>query len=194
VSAADRSPAWLVAAAGALGSIAVGFAVFRSGMLHPASPSFQCVSVGILTAGMVAAVRARRARWTLAWPLPFALVTASPVMVQGTSAALLVGTRSFLLAWGLLLVAVIYDGLCEAGYRLGKFVVTGAALAGIYAALTPFVLLSGLRRGEVLTTLAFNALIGFLIGDGVGFGAETAEWLARRRPAPQNPPAVDGVD
>lgn len=180
---------WLVAAAGALGSVAVGYAVFRSRVFHPASPSFQCVSVGILTAGMMAAVRARRTAWAPALPLPFALVTASAVMAQGTSAALFVGLRSFLLAWGLLLVAMIYDGLCDAGYRLGKFVVTGAALAGIYAALTPLVLLSGLRRDEVLTTLAFNALLGFLIGDGVGFGAETAEWFAGRHPAPEDPAA-----
>ena len=74
---------------------------------------------------------------------------------------------------------LIYDLLAREGYRLGKFLLMGPLLGGVYIAATPVTAIWGITPSESLTKLVLNCFLGIVIGDGVGLGAEAAELIRR---------------
>jgi hypothetical protein len=84
----------------------------------------------------------------------------------------------------LILLALVYDALARQGFRIGKFVLMGPLLGGLYVAATPVTLLQGTTTVDAehsMTTLLLNCFLGIVIGDGVGLGAEIAELFLDRR-------------
>jgi hypothetical protein len=156
---------------GLAGAVAAGLVVFRGRVFDPGDLSFQCVSVGALTAGLLALVRISRHGGALLLVVLFGLARYG---FAGTS-GWLPGISGFLLGAGLYLVAVIFDLLGRSGLALGKFLLAGPLIGGIYLALTPITDFYTLTSDEVTRTLLLRFLVGLILGDGAGLGVELAE-------------------
>ena len=156
---------------GLAGALAAGAVVFRWQILEPGTLPFQCITVGALTAAMLALVRVSRhgAAWLL--------VAAYGLAGYGFAGALgwLPGTAGFLLAAGIYLVAVIFDLLARGGLVLGKFLIVGPLIGGLYLALTPVTDFHTLTSDDVMRTLMLRFLVGMILGDGAGLGVELAD-------------------
>jgi hypothetical protein len=191
----------LRAFAGAGGSILAGLLVdlalpgFGRGMLDPSGPAFQCVSVGLPAAVVVALVRGRMPGPALGLSALVAVPVSAGHWDAGAAAAVAGALAGLAVGAGIFLTAALYDGLARHGFQVGKFLVLGPLLGGAYLAATP---LSGLAGGsgiELLQAFWLNAIVGLAVGDGVGFGVEMAELLAssigpeETGPAPPGPAA-----
>lgn len=167
----------IVFLAGTLGSVVVGAAAFRMRMFDAGHPFFQCISIGALLAGVLALIRFDRMFQAIMVAVCFVLLNflGHQTMLGGDTVTVVVW--SLLLAGGVVLVGVIYDLLAREGYRLGKFLLLGPLMAGVYIAATPITILRDVSFGDTVTSLVLNCFLGIVIGDGVGLGAESAELL-----------------
>jgi hypothetical protein len=165
-------------AAGTLGSIAAGYAVYRGGVFHPGARPFQCVTVGALMAAVLALVRGGRPGPALGVVGGFGLLQIGLVWHKGWPRAFTGFASNVIAAAGIFVAAVIFDLLARRGLRFGKFLVNGPLLGGIYVAVTPIAGLGLPARGAVMvSSLLENLWLGILIGDGVGLGVELAELI-----------------
>jgi len=156
---------------GLAGALAAGALVFRGQAFAPGGLPFQCVTVGALTAALLALVRVSRHGAALL------LVAAFGLARYGFAESLgwLPGSSGFLLAAGIYLVAVIFDLLARGGLALGKFLIVGPLIGGIYLALTPITDFHTLTSDDVTRTLMLRFLVGMILGDGAGLGVELAD-------------------
>ena len=157
--------------AGVAGSIGAGLLVFRLLVFNPGEPAFQCVTVGILCAAVLAAVRISWHGLALVFIIVFGLGRYGLSQTGGW----LFGLSGFLLGAGCYLLALIFDLLARRGLLLGKFVIMGLLLGGLFVALTPMVEFHSLTSNGAMRTLMLQLLVGLLVGDGVGLGVELAE-------------------
>jgi len=153
------------------GAVAAGLVVFRGAVFAPGDLPFQCVTAGALCAAMLALVRTSRHGVAL---LLIAVVGLGRYGLAG-STGWLPGTGGFLLAAGAYLVAVIFDLLARGGLALGKFLLVGPLVGGLYLALTPITEFHTLTSDDVTRTLLLRFLLGLILGDGAGLGVELAE-------------------
>ena len=116
----------------------------------------------------------------LSWALTF-LVIAIIAAVLGfggiAGAAAGIAELLFYVFVVLFLIAIVYDQLAHRGIKIGKFLLVGPLLGGLYLGLTP---LSDFQTMNVLDpsqSWLFNAFLGVVIGDGVGAGFEITELL-----------------
>ena len=170
--------------AGAGGSVLAGLLVdlalpgFGRGMLDPSGPAFQCISVGLPAAGVLALVRGRFPGVALALSALVAVPVSFGTWGGGTAAAMVGAAAGLAVGAGIFLTAALYDGLARHGFQVGKFLVIGPLLSGAYLAATPLWGLVGGSGLDLLRSFWLHAIIGLAIGDGVGFGVELAEILA----------------
>jgi hypothetical protein len=170
--------------AGASGSVLAGLLVdlalpgFGRGMLDPSGPAFQCISVGLPAAGVVALVRGRFPGLALALSALVAVPVSAGAWGSGAAAAIAAAGAGLAIGAGVFLTATLYDGLARHGFQVGKFLVIGPLLGGAYVAATPFWGLAGGSGLDLLRSFWLHAIVGLAIGDGVGFGVELAEILA----------------
>ena len=167
---------WLGFGAGVtLGLVAFGAAIF-----DPRLPYSQVVTVGSLLAAVLAlrrggapGVAAFVAVGFTGWQ--FWIAHAQP-WHRMVSHVLFSGT----LAVGILLIVALYDALHRQGVRIGKFLLLGPALAGVYLAATPALTLWTVSTGTVLRDLLANMFLGVVIGDGIAFGVEMVDLVLDR--------------
>jgi hypothetical protein len=157
--------------AGLVGSVGLGWIVFRGALFDPTEIAFQCVTVGILTAGMLAVVRLSRHDLAALLIVVFGMGRFGLAGTEGWTFAV----SGFLLAAGVYLAAVIFDLLAREGMAFGKFVILAALLGGINVALLPLVQFHTLTSNDVIRAVLIQLLLGLIIGDGAGFGVEMAE-------------------
>jgi hypothetical protein len=172
-------------AAGVLGSTVAGWIAFRGDIFNIASPAFQCVTIGVLAAAILAMVRSGTSTGALRLVAAFALLQFGATWSSGPLPALAMAAWSVFIGLGLFLAATIFDLLAQLGVRFGKFLVIGPLLGGIYFAATP---LASFVAGEpqgVLRSLWWNAFLGIVIGDGIGAAVEVVEPLIA--PTPSDP-------
>ncbi|ANM30795.1 hypothetical protein ABI59_16250 [Acidobacteria bacterium Mor1] len=157
--------------AGWAGALLFGGMVFGRAVFQAGNPAFRCMMIGGLCAAIFAGTRSSNKRTALAviagygsWQ--FVLAREAGVQLQLTSSA-----SQIALGLGIFLVALIYDALAVEGWRVGKFLVAGPALAGVYLALSPLKFFGGLPHSPLQVDIA----LAFLIGNGVAFGIEMAE-------------------
>jgi hypothetical protein len=169
--------------AGTAGSVAVGAAAFRAEAFSPGHPFFQCVYIGALMAGVLALIRSGMTGRAVTVAVTYSVFQLGIAWSVGWSRALSTTVWSLVMCTGIVLLALIYDLLARGGFRLGKFVLMGPLLGGIYVAATPITLIEGVSLvapQHSMTTLLLNCFLGIVIGDGVGLGAEVAELIADR--------------
>jgi hypothetical protein len=163
---------------------------FRGSMLDPARPAFQCLSVGLVAALILALVRSGRASACLAIAVSWgALVLGQSIGAGGGMRLIARPVWALAMAGGLFLVALLYDALAREGHRAGKFLVTAPFVSGFYVAAAPAVLAGG-SATDVGREILMFALLGLLVGNGTAFGVEVAEFLLPSDRV-QAPPAND---
>jgi hypothetical protein len=158
--------------AGLAFSMLVGAAVFRAQIFRPYHPAFACLTVGAVTAGIFTLVRQSRPGQALAIVLAFTALRfalAPVVPLRAAAAALLMGL-------GLFVVALIFDLLALRGWRLGKFLLMGPLVGGVFLALAPITELPDMNVLNAANRMVFRLALGMLIGESVAFGVEVAEW------------------
>jgi hypothetical protein len=162
--------------AGLVGGIVVGWAVFRGEVFLPDQPEFQCITVGALLAGVLALVRLAGAGQALTLVLAYGAMR----LLVGPQASWLSGLSGILLGLGILIVAWVYEELERAGLRFGKFLIVGPLLGGVYLAVAPISHYGDLTVFNAAHHFVFQFLLGFVIGDGVGFGIEALDQFTSR--------------
>jgi len=160
---------------GAAGSLAAGWLVFRSAVFRPDHAAFQCITIGALTAGILALQRAGRPLHALALAVGFALFQLGLVEAEGW----VVASSGVVMGLGIFVVALIFDLLAREGVLFGKFLILGPLLGGVYLAATPLAQFHGLTGTGAVRTLMQFVLIGVVIGDGAGLGVELVDLVVR---------------
>jgi hypothetical protein len=168
-------------AAGALGGTAAGWFAFRDDIFNAASPAFQCVTIGVLAAAILAMVRSGFSVGALRVVVAFALLQFGATWRLGTSSALAMAAWSVCIGLGVFLAAVVFDLLARLDIRFGKFLVVGPLLGGIYFAATPLASFVAGQPEGVLRSLWWNAFLGIVMGDGVGAAVEIVELFVKPR-------------
>lgn len=173
---------------GALGSVVAGFAVFRFAIFDPTRPTIQCITIGVLVAGLLGTVRAGYPRAAVGLVVMFAAMRIGEAKAIGWPAALHSTFVALLLGGGIFVIAVLYDQLAQRGIRIGKFLLVGPMLGGLYLGLTPLMDFQTMNALDPAQSWLFNAFLGVVIGDGAGAGFELTELLVDpatpREPAP----------
>jgi hypothetical protein len=159
----------------------VAFLVFNRQMFDHRQPMFQCISVGLMTAALLALLRSDRPAHAAALATAFALMRLGFVPSEGW----LVVVAGMLQVAGLFLIALIFDLLARRGVLFGKFLVMGPMLGGLYLATTQLALFSRVTGSDLMPELMRHVFLGLLIGDSVGFGVEVADLLVLARAARQ---------
>jgi len=152
------------------GAVLVGAIVFRGAVLQPGEPAFECLTVGSLAAGLFTLVRTSMP--VQAWLLALVFAALRLVFAPAPWNEAIVG---LVLGCGLLLVAVIFDLLAQSGWRLGKFLLVGPLVGGLYLALAPLTEFAAMNLSNAGRLLLFRPALGLLIGEGVALGVELAE-------------------
>lgn len=156
-------------------SVGAGWLRFRGDVFLPGTRPFHCVTIGALAAGLFALVRTGRVRGALLLVVGFGFMQVGlsshlpwPRMVT----SLIANTFA---AGGIWVVAYIFDQLAERGLRIGKFLISGPLLGGVYLAITPLATWGMYTMRGTVTNLLANLWLGILIGNAVGLGIELAE-------------------
>ena len=162
-------------AAGTVGSFLAGLIAFRGEVFDVGNPAFQCVPMGALGAAILALSRASRPRTALQLVGAFALVQFGATWHSGWFRAAAMAAWSVAIGLGLWLVAAIYDQLARLDVRLGKFLIVGPLLGGVYFAATPLASFAAGEPDAVLRSLWWNGFLGIVLGDGLGAAVELVE-------------------
>jgi len=155
----------------------IGYLVFRTALWDRGSPPFECVTTGVLAAGVLALLRSDRLREAAALAAAFGLLRLGFAHSEGWTFAV----AGALQVAGVFLVALIFDLLARRGILFGKFLVLGPLLAGVYLSTTPLAFFFRISGAEMLPTIMRFVFLGLLIGDAVGFGVEVADLLVLTR-------------
>lgn len=179
-------------AAGVLGTTVAGWIAFRGDIFNVSSPAFQCVTIGVLAAAILAMVRSGYTVGALRLVAAFTVLWFGATWHSGPFAALAMAAWSASIGLGLFLVAVCFDLLAQLGIRFGKFLVVGPMLGGLYFAATPLASLVAGQPQGVLRSLWWNAFLGIVIGDGIGVAVEAIELFIK--PTPSDPVGVARIE
>jgi hypothetical protein len=82
---------------------------------------------------------------------------------------------SVTLVTGIFIITLIWEFLAQRGFRLGKALLVGPLLGGVYVAAVPVTLLHGVSSSGALRSMLLTLFLGIVIGDGVGIGVEIVE-------------------
>ncbi len=154
--------------------LVAGLAVFRLAIFDVDAPAFHCMTIGPLVAALLALLRSDRAGFAVAVAAAFALLRLGFVQSEGWTRP----AAGACLVAGAFVVCLIFDLLARYGIRLGKFLILGPLLAGLYVAVTPLAEAGRLVGAELHATFLRWAFLGVLIGDATGFGVELADLAA----------------
>ena len=161
--------------AGMAGSVGAGWVAFRAGIFRSDLPSFQVFTTGALMAGVLVLTRVGRpsaARvFGIAW-IVYQFGTATAERRSQLAAHMIWAVT---MTAGVFIISWIWDLLLRRGVRLGKALLAGPLLGGVYLAAAPVTLLGGVSPNGALRSVLLTLLLGIVIGDGVGIGVELIE-------------------
>lgn len=169
---------------GTAGSISLGLLAFGLVIFDPSRPAVQCITVGLLVSGLLTTVRLGSYPAAVGLVAVFSAVRLGTANSVGWGSATYSAFSSLVLGFGVILIAIVYDQLARKGIRFGKFIVVGPLLTMLFVALVPLAQFQKLVFSDPTETWIFEALLGFLIGSGAGFGVELTELLTHRDVSP----------
>lgn len=162
---------------GLSGGIGLSFLIFRQAIFIPQSPVFQCLTVSVLLAGILALLRSDRPSQAAALAVAIALLRLGFAQSQGWTVVI----AGVMHIGGVYLIALIFDLLARRGILFGKFLVVGPLLGGVYLATMPLAAFYTVTGSDVMPYLMRHVFLGLLIGDAVGLGIEVADlWIVAR--------------
>jgi len=185
------------------GSVAAGWVAFDAfgptrsphpaastwAVLDPRLPSSQCVTVGAVAALMIVFVRGRRPHGCVALGIGWVALQTGLALDLTWPGPLARPLWTAIIAAGLFVVALVYDVLAVSGHRIGKFLIVGPLLAGLYVAATPAALMELGPSDTLLRQFLLNSFLGLVIGDGSALGVELVD-LGLGDAAPAEPAAA----
>ncbi|MDX1390315.1 MAG: hypothetical protein R3344_14085, partial [Acidobacteriota bacterium] len=152
-----------------------------------------CIVTSTLVAGVLSLVRVGRTGGALTVVFGFALLQLGQSFSYGPLPAMVMLTWSLFLGGGVFLSALIFHRLAQMGYSVGKFLLLGPLVGGVYLATTPLAGLSGVLELDVVISMWLFTYLGIVIGDAVGFGVEMVDLIDSRGPSKTKEPiARDG--
>jgi len=166
------------------GGMGTGFAVFGRRLFDPTAFAWQSLAIVALLSAVLALLRAERQGAAL-------LVVAAWVLFKlglVQSAGWTVAAAGLVLGGGVFVSALIVDLLARHGVAFGKFLALGLLVGGVMVAFTPLARFHELTQATALRELARGFVVGLVVGNGVGFGAEIADLFAGAQPVAPAPP------
>lgn len=163
--------------AGTLGSTLAGWALFGSKVFQFGNPASQCIFMGTMASAIFALLRAERAVQALWFVGAFGMLQIGLTWSSGPIRCAATVGWSLFIGIGFVTAGLVFDRLARFHFRLGKFLVAGPLVGGIYFAATPLASFAIGRTDQVVIALWDNAMLGIAIGDGVGLGIEILELL-----------------
>ncbi len=157
------------------GAVAGGWVAFRSGIFQPELQSFQVFTTGALMAGILTLTRIGRAAAAVVLGVGWILYQFGGVMNDGFFRMVSHTIWSVTLVTGIFIITLIWEFLAQRGFRLGKALLVGPLLGGVYVAAVPVTLLHGVSSSGALRSMLLTLFLGIVIGDGVGIGVEIVE-------------------
>ncbi|MDX1389340.1 MAG: hypothetical protein R3344_09125 [Acidobacteriota bacterium] len=167
-------------AAGVVASAPAGWLLLPGTFFDDSDRLWLCVVTSTLVAGVLSLVRVGRMGGALTVVMGFALLQLGQSWSAGVVAACVMLIWSLFLGGGVFLSALIFHRLAEMGYAVGKFLLLGPLVGGVYLATTPLAGLSGMLELDVVTSMWLFTYLGIVIGDAVGFGVEMVDLIDSR--------------
>jgi len=158
---------------GGVGLATVAFGWER--VLTPGATYFGSVLACAVVAAILATVRAGMLPAAAGIAGMFAVLEFASLWHAGIDRALAALAAYAVVGAGTLLVAIVYDLLARSGVRIGKFLLMGPLLGGVYLAAAPAASLFHDVPGGATRALLLSVFAGIVVGDGVGLGVEFAE-------------------
>lgn len=162
------------------GSVGAGWIAFQAGIFRFDLPSAQVFTTGALMAGVLTLTRIGKIVPAVCLSAAWVLFQAGTVIRDSWFRIAMHAAWAVVLAIGILLIALIWDLLARRGVLLGKFLLSGPLLGGIYTAAAPVTFLQGISPNSVMRSLLLTFFLGIVIGDGVGLGVELVELFRNR--------------
>ena len=167
---------------GLSGGLVLSFLIFRQAIFDPQSPVFQCLTVSVQLAGILALLRSDRLGQATGLAVAFALLRLGFAQSAGWSVAI----AGVMHTGGVFLVALIFDLLARRGILFGKFLVVGPLLGGVYLATMPLAVFFKVTGADLMPYLMRHVFLGLMVGDSVGIGIEVADLLILARAVRQS--------
>lgn len=175
------------------GDAGVRLGGFRGTILDPGRPAFQCLTVGLVAALILALVRSGKAAACGAVAVAWSALALGQAIGAGVGPRLLLRPMwALAIAAGLFLAALVFDALAREGYRSGKFLITAPLVAGFYVAAAPAALVGASSGSALGREFLMFGLLGLVIGNGSGFGVEAADFFLPQAPRSDAPAAEPG--
>lgn len=161
--------------AGFSGVVGLGWIAFRERLFQPWETAFSVLVIGAVAAAILAALRGRRGSHAVAIAIGYAVFQLTLWNVRG----LMYASTGIVIASGLLITGWIFDQLGRLGWSVGKFLIYGPMVAGIFLAVAPMMTYNTLTSDNVLRTFLVYLYMGLVTGHGVGLGIEAADLIGR---------------
>ncbi|MDH3627754.1 MAG: hypothetical protein OES25_08870 [Acidobacteriota bacterium] len=161
--------------AGLTGVVGVGWVAFRGRLFDPTGPIFNVLVVGVVASAIVALMRDRHVSHASAVAIGYSVFQLTLWQSRGP----LYASSGIVIALGLIVVGWIFDQLTRYGWTVGKFLLLGPLVAGIFFAVAPMMSYHSLTSDNAIRTLLIYLYMGLVTGHGVGIGIEAAELIGR---------------
>jgi hypothetical protein len=158
---------------GGVGLATVAFGWQR--VLTPGGTYFGSVLACAFVAAILTLVRAGMPVAATGMACLFALLEFASHWHAGLGRALAALAAYAIVGAGTLLVAILFDLLARSRVRIGKFLLMGPLLGGVYLAAAPAATLFHDIPGGATRALLLSVFSGIVVGDGVGLGVELVE-------------------
>jgi hypothetical protein len=164
-------------AAAMAGSVGGGWVAFRAGIFRPELPSAQVFTTGALMAGVLCLTRIGKIVPALILSLAWFLYQGGAVMESRDSLSEIAAHLAWclILVIGVFIITVLWELMMRRGIHLGKCLLAGPLLGGVYLAAAPVTFLGNISPNTVMQSMVLTFFLGIVIGDGVGLGVELVE-------------------
>lgn len=191
---------------GFVGVIAAVLVAFGRSMLSMPYELWMLIPVGLLTAIMLAMVRAgwiRRAMMLAFAVAPIRYLITNSETVSASSDRLIswipvtsarvaefVGdiVGGLVLGFSVFAVAIFFNEMDRRGWKFGKFLLVGPMLGFLWVGLVPLEQIAQMAHSVSRQDLFYGFFHGVIVGDGVGLGAELYNMLSPPPTAPRSVP------
>lgn len=174
--------------AGVLGGFALGRLLFGRAMFDVTHVYHGVLEIAPLVAGVLALRRVGLTRGAILLCAAVTLgMTVWAGQVLGLARGLATGAWTAAIGIGALLIAEVYEMLDGLGIRLGKTILVGLLLGGVYLAASPLRSLWDVPPAAVMMGVLRFLWLGLVIGYGVGAGMELVDLLVRGEQPPRAP-------
>ena len=161
--------------AGIAGGAAACVLAFRTLDSLPSLQASQIIFTGVLLAICLTLVRTIHPALAVVLCCICALGRLGMLELNGSARMFSTLLTDLVFGLGAMLIAVIFHLLAENGLRLGKFLLVGPLVGGLFVATTIISEFFSPQPGDPLIAILIGVFLGAVVGNGVGLGVELVE-------------------